>query len=503
MRDKFDKIRTALAQLDRRAVLTRGAAVAGTLLAGQFLKPRAAAGSTKPVAKSPDTFTVVGVGEMMVTRPFSMQTEPEFTDILKLMRGSDLCYGHLEMNFGTPDELRWTPRGSAGVASYMIADPKICKELKWAGIDVMSLAMNHSCDWGPEGIQSTIRHCEENGIAHAGTGMNLEEARAPCFFEKDKGRMAIVSLASGNNAYEWAGMPKGDIPGRPGVNPLRVSTRYEVDHAAAEQLRAIGKKLGVLSDKAAARKEFNITPNGGIGGTGTASFSFVDGEKFDITSIGHPKDIAGNLRSIEEASKWADFVIVAQHNSTSEGSRGDSPSHFVVDFARKAIDAGADIYFGHGWHTFLGIEIYKGKPIVYGMGNFFYQNIFLNRVPADSYESYGFDMDQLTSLNPASGTLHPGSGDEDWCWSAVFEFKFEDKKLREIRLYPIDTGMDFSSGTGKLYRYVGKGDYKYIDGVPHMAFGANGQKILERLQHRCHLRGTKMEIQNGVGIIKV
>ena len=222
----------------------------------------------------------------------------------------------------------------------------------------------------------------EFGIGHAGTGKNLEVARAPGYFEVAKGRMGLVSLASGNNQYEWAGLPKVEIPGRPGMNPLRVTTRYEVDHAAAEQLRAIGKKLGVLSNAAAARKEFNITPGGGTGGTGTAAFSFVDGDKFDISSVGHAGDIKGNLRSIDEAQKMADFVIVAQHNSTSEGSRGTGPSDFVVDFARKAIDAGADIYFGHGWHTFLGIEIYKGKPIVYGMGNFFMGEVLLNRIPA-------------------------------------------------------------------------------------------------------------------------
>jgi poly-gamma-glutamate synthesis protein (capsule biosynthesis protein) len=314
----------------------------------------------------------------------------------------------------------------------------------------------------------------------------------------------MVSLGSGNNLYEWAGYGKGDIPGRPGMNALRVSTRYEIPHAAAEQLRAIGKGLGVLSDAAAARKEFNITPGGGAGaGTGTAAFNFVDGDKFDISSAGHAGDIVANLRSVDQARKMADFVIVAHHNSTSEGSRSENPSEFVVDFARKAIDAGADMYCGHGWHTFLGIEVYKGKPIIYGMGNFFYQSGFLTRIPADSYESYGFDLDKLTTLNPAAGNLHPGSDQEDWCWSAIYQFKFSDQKLVEIRLYPVETGMDFSSGKGVLSRYIGSGDHKYIDGSPRMAYGASGQEILRRLQQRCALRGTKMQITGNVGVVTI
>ena len=50
----------------------------------------------------------------------------------------------------------------------------------------------------------------------------LEAARAPYFFEKDKGRCAIVSLASGNNSYEWAGLPKAEIPGRSDIGDVRI-----------------------------------------------------------------------------------------------------------------------------------------------------------------------------------------------------------------------------------------------------------------------------------------
>ncbi len=505
MSNKFDKFRQVLNTMDRRTVLGRGAAVVGGLLAGQLLKPgKAEAQTAKPAAKPDNTFTVSGVGEIMATRPFSMQTEPEFTDIVKLLRESDLSYGHLEMNFGTDEEIQWTPRGTAGVASYMIADPQIAHDLKWAGLDCLSLAMNHSFDWGPQGIRSTMKHCREAGLATAGTGNDLEEARSPGYFEVDKARVAMVSLGSGNNLYEWAGYGKGNIPGRPGMNPLRVSTRYHVPKAAADQLKAIGKNLGVMSDAAAARPQFNIVPGGGAGaGTGTAGFAFLESDKYDITSAGHPKDIAGNLASVDQAMKMADYVIVAHHNSTSEASRGSGPSEFVVDFARKAIDAGADVYYGHGWHTFLGIEIYKGKPIFYGMGNFIYESGFLTRIPADSYESYAFDLDKLTTLNPAAGNLHPGGDQEDWCWTAVYQCKYVDKKLTEIKLYPVEMGMDFSSGKGVLYRYVGKGDHKYIDGRPRLAYGTNGAEILKRLQARNALRGTKMDIVGNVGVIKV
>ena len=504
MSDKVDKL--VPTRINRRTLLSRSAGVMGGLVAGQLLRPETAEAQTRPAAGAPrsdNTWNVTVCGEIMATRPFSMQTEPEFQSIVKLVRESDLAYGHLEMNLATDEEVKWAARGSAGVASYMIANPRIAEDLKWAGFDAVSCAMNHSMDWGVEGMQATIKHCQRAGIAVAGTGMDLEDARRPTYFEKDKGRVALISVSSGNSAYEWAGLGKGPIPGRPGINPLRVRTVYEVDHATAEQLKATGRKLGVLSAAAAARKEFNITPGSSAGVTGFSGFSFVDGDKFEISTVGHPKDIEGNLRSVDEARQMADFVMVAHHNSTSEGGRGNSPSKFAVDFARKAIDAGADMFIGHGWHTALGIEIYKNKPIIYGLGNFFFESGFLSRIPPDSFESYGYDMDRLTTLNPAVGDLHPGTDNEDWCWSAVYQFKFEGKKLAEIRLHPVELGMDFSAEKSKVTRQIGSGPHPYLDGSPRMATGANGQKLLERMQKLCALRGTKLEIKDGVGTVRI
>ncbi|MCC6592307.1 MAG: CapA family protein, partial [Xanthomonadales bacterium] len=136
--------------VDRRTMLGRGAALFGSLLASQVLKLREAKAQASRAAaakvQASSTFTVTVAGETMATRPFSMHTEPEFLDIVKLYRASDLAVGHLEMNFGTDEEIKWTPRGTAGVASYMLADPAVAKDLRWMGIHALSLAMNHSFD---------------------------------------------------------------------------------------------------------------------------------------------------------------------------------------------------------------------------------------------------------------------------------------------------------------------------------------------------------------------
>ena len=49
----------------------------------------------------------------------------------------------------------------------------------------------------------------------------------------------------------------------------------------------------------------------------------------------------------------------------------DRPPDFLIELAHKSIDSGADAFVGHGPHLLRGIEIYKGKPIFYDLGEFF------------------------------------------------------------------------------------------------------------------------------------
>ncbi len=117
-------------------------------------------------------------GECMVARPFAMHDDKASMAVVDLLRRADLTYAHLEMNCADYSELTYTSRGD-WLGSFMMADPQIARDLKWAGIDIMSLAHNHSMDFGEPGMTATIKHCKAAGLAVAGTGADLEEAREP------------------------------------------------------------------------------------------------------------------------------------------------------------------------------------------------------------------------------------------------------------------------------------------------------------------------------------
>lgn len=441
-------------------------------------------------------------GECMVSRPFSMHDEPEFLEVWDLLKDSDVAYGHLEMNFAEPEELKWPARGQ-GIGSFMMSEPEIASDLKWAGFDIMSTAHNHSFDFGAEGLVATRKHMKKAGIVTAGTGTDLERASEPGYVEKQRGRVALVATSSGNQHFMWANHAKGSFMARPGVNPQRLKFEFMVDQETADHLKAFARKLDIARKPKHGREgSFGfLIPAGQQWGDPE---SFFVGDRCEIISKCDERDLARNMRSIEEARCMADMVIVAHHFSVSDGPRGDTPPRFVREFAHAAIDGGADIYVGHGWHRTLGIEIYKGKPILYGIGNFFAHSEFIQRVPYDSYDAWGHDVDRLPTLHPALHPLHPGldTPSDTWWSSCIVKTEMTDGKLSALHLHPVEMGRE-SNKEATLHRQTGNGDHPLTEGRPMLAKGEDAVRILERYRRLSEPFGTKIEIRDGVGVVRL
>jgi poly-gamma-glutamate capsule biosynthesis protein CapA/YwtB (metallophosphatase superfamily) len=258
--------------------------------------------------------TLAVAGECMCTRPFSMHREPEFLEMLKILREADTTYCHLEMNIF--EHGKGSYPGKAYAPSALQADPIIANELKWAGIDLVSAAYNHVMDWGIPGMLGTMEHLTKAGIVHAGLGNNLEEAREPAYFESPAGRVAIISISSGNGPNDSASPCKPPVGGRPGVNPLRVDQKYVVVKDSLEKLQQIWNDLGLpIRDRWYAHKEegdvcFNI---GDFGGGNAGEFVARAGDENKIVSTLNQWDVDGNIRAIKDARRQADLVLVAHH----------------------------------------------------------------------------------------------------------------------------------------------------------------------------------------------
>lgn len=447
---------------------------------------------------------IAAVGECMLARVISECDEPEFLKLKEMLHNADAAYGHLEMNFGNRRELCAARGGGEG--GFLLADARIAGELRTLGLNMVSLAGDHSFDFGPEGVLSTRKACRAAGLSCAGTGRDREEAREAAWYESAAGRVALISASSGNVSNEWANLPKGSMRARCGPNPLRVRTRYKLPADMAECLRDMAKQLTVLREyrpgavsKDIGEGEFRVmlpSEQSTHGAAGTVSV-FASGEDYAAESFCHKEDLQGNLASIREASSVADFVIAAHHFNIADNERGDQPPMFAAEFAHAAIDAGADVYFGHGWNKTLGVEIYKNKPIFYGLGNFFAQAPFACGVPYDSYDARGFHMDWLPALHPMDEPLYSDGGYAQNLQSltsavAVLEYTVE-KRIRSITFYPVELGVDLERE--QVNRFAGM----FAEGRPFLASGVGAQRILKRLQSLSAAYGTEISISDGIG----
>src|SRR6058998_553388 len=198
----------------------------------------------KPPARDPqrelatsvaDGFTVAAVGDCIIARPVS-QT-PGFSPVGRVVRDADVAFGNFE---GTALDLTRTPAipqaEFGGV--WIIGTPAVAKDLKSIGFDVMSRANNHATDWGLEGMRQTSRTLDEAGIVHAGVGEDRPSARGARYFDTDKGRVALISMASTFTPLSRSAPPAGQAPPRPGVNALR-TTRHAF--VTSDELRMLRK----------------------------------------------------------------------------------------------------------------------------------------------------------------------------------------------------------------------------------------------------------------------
>jgi poly-gamma-glutamate synthesis protein (capsule biosynthesis protein) len=452
-----------------------------------------------PYEAEKGNFTIALAGDTMLTRKLTPFKEERFLKLRDILRGADAAFANLEGTVHTWDE------GTPGITqgTFMTTDPKLLDDLKWLGINLVSCANNHAFDYGEGGVLANIKHLDDAGIVHAGTGKNLAEARSPGYLDTANGRVALIAATATFRPWNQAGEQRPDLRGRPGINPLGFQTTYCVDATAFEQLQRVNRELGFEKSTERARKHFysdKELPNVKSGELSLLGNRYVDGEGFSIITQANQRDLQDNLRWIREARRQADWVVVSTHCHESGGpslltasSRAEleESAEFVVKFAHQAIDEGADIFVGHGPHFPLGVEIYKGKPIFYSVGNLVFQNETVGFFPADAYERFDLDLKATPSdfLDARTNGGKKGHPAEPAYWENMFPVcEFSDKKLREIRIHPIDQGF------GRPLPQRGR---------PMLAEGEVAERVLERLARLSNRYGTKVTVRNGVGIVEV
>ncbi len=129
--------------------------------------------------------------------------------------------------------------------------------------------------------------------------------------------------------------------------------------------------------------------------------------------------------AIKEARKNADYVLVIVHGGH---EHFQLPSPRMVETYHFFIDSGADAVVNHHQHCYNGYEVYGGKPIFYGLGNF----CFDHNTPDNKLWVEGYAVTLNLSNTKVEYEIHPYlQCAEQPCVKPINQNSFEDK-LREI-----------------------------------------------------------------------
>lgn len=253
------------------------------------------------------------VGNKM--REWGDYTHP-FRKVAAELASYDITFANLEGNLSP----NIPPPEDPHTFSF-IADPAMIDGLKLAGIDAVSVANNHSRwnseGWGDQAFLDTIDSLSAAGVPYFGGGRDLWEARAPWVAEVHGRRIAIFGID---------GVTANEAPR---------------DHGAT------------VWNSAAGEPEY-AGAGDGVPGTNPYALDQV-------------------LEDISAAAGQYDIVIPYFHFGVEYV--GVAPD-WAVDGARQAIDAGATAVVTNHPHVIQGMEIHGGRPIVYSVGNFIFDQMF-------------------------------------------------------------------------------------------------------------------------------
>ncbi|NUP75504.1 MAG: CapA family protein, partial [Sinomonas sp.] len=185
-----------------------------------------------------------------------------------------------------------------GKAFHFRSDAKNVACLEAAGIDVVSLANNHTLDHGPGALRDMLLLLDVHGILHAGAGVDLAAAQRPAIVRTEGTAVAVIAFT--DNEPGWA---------------------------ATEASPGLFYAPTVLADGRVRRL----------------------------------------LALVRRARDDAEFLMVSAHWGANWGA-GVPRDHQAL--AHALVEAGADLVVGHSAHIFRGVEVYRGRPVIYSAGDF-------------------------------------------------------------------------------------------------------------------------------------
>jgi len=311
------------------------------------------------------SFTLCLTGDILPTRRL-LDPPASARAVYDLLHAADFAVGNFEM-----------PLTRADVPLHKLlnirAMPEFAADVPLLGVDVVTIANNHAVDYGWAGLRDTREALSQAGIAVIGAGETGMAAMRPVVREVAGLRVGVIAFS----CLTPTGM--GATKDRPGISAIHVQTGYEID--PWYQMEEPGDP-SVVRIRTALRAD----------------------------------DLAVALAAVAELRARCDILVATIHWGFGSG---EDLAEYQLPLGQALIEAGADVVHGHHPHAIHAIGFHRGKPILFSVGTFIGQQVFLDASPAVKALWAGMSPDgYVAELRFAPGTsaeivLHPTTLDAD------------------------------------------------------------------------------------------
>ena len=242
-----------------------------------------------------------------------------FARVAEEFRAADAVFSNLECCL-------YAPGGHSHDNEGFYAAPAVAGEALRRGF-IQAVGIANNVNYGDAAIAASVARLAELGIPSTGAGTDCAQARAPAILERGGVRLGFVQ---------------------------RTSVYWPTNHEARERAPGVAVIQGHTAYHVPTTRIAPGVPPPNRPGVPPVILTWADA-----------KSLQAFRDDVAALKRQADIVVASCH-----WGLGRDVLQYMTDIARAAVDAGADVVIGHGPHYALPVEIYRCKPIFYGLGSF-------------------------------------------------------------------------------------------------------------------------------------
>jgi len=236
------------------------------------------------------------------------------------------------------------------------ARPENVNGLTYAGIDIVSLANNHTIDYGIEGLINTQNILDGNNILYSGAGIDSYESYEPLIINKKGLNLAFLASSDRTGQYNNYQPYLHSGYNKPGF-------AYMTPYYILNQIEAVENIADFIILEMHAGSEYSNSP----------------GQDYDSMIFNNIE--ADNFLIPDENITQMDIPDISDEDEN-YSPRLDVPHMWDREIRHFAIDNGADLVIVHHPHIIQGFEIYNEKLIAHSLGNFVFDLSYPETFPS-------------------------------------------------------------------------------------------------------------------------